>query len=176
MKYNREIERKFILNHLTYNEAMDTLFWQAKATAFEITTTTVSKDWFWKAPNVDFIRLRENSLEMTIKVTDKGTTVDRIEENVVVDRGSLGTSKAFLTKLFGPSCLSLTKEFIVLEYMHKGSQVTLSLYTVKEDELNRVFFEVEGASLESVDSFINEVLPDMGGTVETRSLFNIFNK
>jgi hypothetical protein len=57
--------------------------------------------------------LRENSKELTVKVTDRGTVTDRIEENVKVEEHCMDAAEKLATLLWGPPCLKLTKKFFV---------------------------------------------------------------
>lgn len=166
MTYNREVERKFICTDKTF-EDLDNILFQL---ADDVTAIDTSTDQFWLSSNVDFVRLRHNSNELTVKVTDKGTVTDRIEENVVVTDESIPASQRLLTLLFGPPCLALTKRFAV----YNIGNTVVSLYSVKEDVENRVFVEVEAIDIESVDE-VSDTLKDIVSlTTETRSLFQIF--
>lgn len=175
MLYEREIEKKFIIENTTYEEAMHTLEGIADSL---IERKAVSNDLYWKASGVDFIRLRENSRELTVKVTDKTSIVDRIEENVVIDRDSMDAAERGLTLLYGPPCLRLVKQFSVYSISYTPVPGTrynaiLCLYQVKGDPKERVFFEVEASTLRAVDAIIkhynwSNLVP------ETKSLFQIF--
>jgi len=137
---NREIERKFTVEGISYDEALSIL-----KDRFPCTIDATSYDLYWKAPNVDFVRLRENSRELTIKVTDKGTVTDRIEENVKIERGAMKDCKRAMTLMYGQP-MKLVKEFAVFE-----ETTVICLYKVEGDPQNRVFLEVEADNLDEVD-------------------------
>jgi adenylate cyclase class IV len=132
MTYSRELERKYIvdMNSVAAEFRLNVMFPGA-----ESSLRGRSKDTFWEAPGVDFIRLRDNTRELTIKITDKGTIEDRVEENVVVN--SINTTRRILNVLYGPHTIELWKNYYVL----KLGDCHISLYTV--DGLEQVFLEVE---------------------------------
>jgi len=172
--YKREIERKFVLKGVTYGHAF---VWLANRTS--MTANSESFDQYWKGTGVDFIRLRENSHEITVKVTDKGTVVDRIEENVEVSPEAMEDARRALTLMFGPSCLTLTKRYSVFDAEIIPAPDTkfkaiICLYEVENDPEQRVFFEIEAESLTIVDEFVQRMPKDFTLTTETRSLFQIF--
>lgn len=138
---NREIERKFTVEGLTYDEAIEVL-----KSVSTCTIDATSYDLYWAAGNVDFVRLRENSRELTVKVTDKETIVDRIEENIKIERGAMQDCNRAMTLLYGPP-MKLVKEFSVF----KDAGTITCLYKVEGDPKNRVFLEVEGDDLYDVD-------------------------
>jgi hypothetical protein len=171
MEYKREIERKFVVD-IDYNAAnilLGNVFsngrWVIEAVSFDL---------YWKAPNVDFIRLRDNSNELTVKVTDKGTVTDRIEENVVVERDSMATTERLLNLLYGKPGLTLFKKFSVMSLKTDNTEAVICLYEVYNDPKARVFLEVESDSIEIVNSVVECVETYFVMYPETRSLFQIF--
>lgn len=174
MKYLREIEKKFIIADLSYKEASERLLQLINTQFYTVHPSVKSYDLFWQADNVDFIRLRKNSNELTFKATDKGTVVDRIEENVVISEFSYESARRFCIRLFGKPRLKLTKEFLVVSVNYKKTIVHVSIYRIDEDPENRTFLEVEANSVEIVDAFIEEVMPSFKWRQEMRSLFSIF--
>lgn len=171
----REIERKFTITEGTYNTAFEFL-----STVSVPKITATSFDLYWATSKADFIRLRDNSAELTVKVTDKGSIVDRIEENVVVERASLPACKRLLTLLYGEPTLKLTKKFSVFQYTFTPApgthfQAILCLYKVTEDGQDRVFFEVEAESLAIVDAALTSLGNALPLKSENRSLFQIFD-
>lgn len=182
MIYTREVEKKFIATGASYDVLKERIY---SFTAIpDVLADSKSSDLYWKAPHVDFVRLRENSQELTVKVTDKGTITDRIEENVVVEERSMGAAEKLMTLLFGPMCLRLTKRFLVVNiktFPAPGTEFNaiLCLYSIVGDPSSRVFLEVEAESLRIVDEVVEKLkksLPDIELTQENRSLFQIFNK
>lgn len=139
----RERERKFILTGKSFAKA-DALL----ANVGELIEEGTSSDKFWIAKGVDFIRLRQNTSELTVKVTDKGTVQDRIEENVIV--ASLATTERYLNLVHGPSVGTLTKTFSVYSVTLGDDTHTVSLYTVLGHD--EVFFEVEADTLDIVNA------------------------
>ncbi len=178
MVFSREIERKFTLKDTTYEDAHNTLSCLSRCII-----NASSFDTYWKAYGVDFVRLRDNSREITVKVTDKHTVVDRIEENVEVVKESMPAAARFLTLLLGPPAMKITKRFSVFEVSSSpapGTEVKaiLCLYVVEEDPRKRIFFEVEAESLAIVDYVLRDIIPKEGFNLkkETSSLFQIFHK
>lgn len=172
--YNREVERKYILKGIDYDQAFAKL-----NDLYRATWDAVSNDLYWKAGKVDFVRLRENSREITVKVTDKGTVVDRIEENVEVTEQALPDAQRLLTLLFGAPTLKLQKEFSVFEGKVSPApgtefNVILCLYRVTSDPTNRIFFEVEAESLAVVDYVLDQLDGMFTMQAESRSLYQIF--
>lgn len=173
--YKREIERKFVLENTTYEEAFDVL---CKKNFNVWDNTQYSTDSYWTHPTVDFVRLRENSKELTVKVTDKYTIVDRIEENVHVY--NTADAMRLTVLLLGPPCLTLTKKFSVFSKVYEPAPgtsytVVLCLYEVQGDPQKRLFFEVEADNIGYVDNTIHwDIDNRFELKQETRSLFTIF--
>jgi len=163
MSYKREIERKYILGETSYENAkfrLDILFPEADV------NESVSTDTFWDQGGVDFIRLRRNTSELSVKVTDRGTIENRIEENVVV--ADFDTAKRFADLVFGDPVGELEKNFCVYKL---GGGVELALYTVTGDE--RVFLEVEAPTLQQVIEHSEELHRHFLMRQETRSLYQL---
>lgn len=172
--FSREIERKYTLHNVSYAKAFNTL-----KDMFGVEWDAVSNDIYWEAKGVDFIRLRENSRELTVKVSDKGTTVDRIEENVRINSEDMEACKRLQTLLNGPPSLKLTKEFSVFNGVASPAPgtafpVVLCLYRVQGDPLNRVFFECEAGTLAVVDYMLGMLEGLFNMEAESRSLYAIF--
>lgn len=168
--YKREIERKFTIENMSYVEAALHL----RRFCWCIVNTATSKDTYWESPTVDFIRLRENSKEFTIKVTDKGSIIDRIEENVVVE--DTATANRLATLLFGMPKAVLTKTFSVFQTDINFKKVTVCLYTVKGDPKSRLFFEVEADTIDAVDTALEVLSKGLQLNPEFRSLYQIFKE
>jgi hypothetical protein len=158
----REIERKYVAqgDFVRLERDISALFPYSRPEKAE------STDRFWRGPNVDFVRLRENSKELTVKVTDQATIVDRVEVNVRVD--DLDAAARLCTLLFGEAT-SLVKRFTVWT-LHKG--IVVCLYQVGGDD--RVFLEVEAPTLALVDEYSKIMTTFFTLTPETRSLYQIF--
>ncbi len=160
----REIEKKYRVLVANAEDVEDFILEDLKGEVLE--DQEVSIDNFWRAAGVDFVRLRANTRELTVKVSDKGSTFDRIEENVVVD--DLEIARRFCTLLYGHA-VELTKTFSV--YSLPGG-VVLSLYTVNGCE--DLFFEVEGPSAASVNEVSEVFEQEFELEREQRSLYQIF--
>lgn len=174
MKYQREREKKFVVNPGREKEAIEAMFQLCKSDYVSHWSDT-STDKFWESKGVDFIRLRASSLELTVKVTDKGTVMDRIEENVVIaSEAELEVTERFLNLVHGKAKFTLTKDFAVFT----GIQGTvISLYAVNEDPKRRVFIEVEGESLSAVNKALKILRPQLPPMKqELRSLYQIFKE
>lgn len=161
-KLNREIEKKYYVLEASWEDIEDYVLENGGIMQIE---TTLSADWFWKAPKVDFLRLRENTKELTIKITDKGSTVDRLENNIIVS--DIGTTLDTFTRMFGNPQI-LEKTFSV--YYYKNT--ILSLYSVTG--CPELFFEVEGEDLETVITVSNEFEEKFSLHREHKSLYTLF--
>lgn len=166
MKYAREIERKYTLTFKDRAETyMDVATFIDDMFTVEKEVTGASYDTFWEQPGVDFIRYRENTNELTVKVTDKETIEDRIEENVIV-RNPLDT-KRFCQLVFGVPTLKIEKVFDVF-YLPNA---VLSLYTV--EGYDQLFLEIEAADIATVDFIEYKFNSAFELHQEMRSLYQI---
>jgi CYTH domain-containing protein len=160
----REIERKYVIEGLSYQIAKNIL---SHSVYIKEQHDGTSSDVFWKQPNVDFIRLRENTNELTVKVTDKGTVEDRIEFNVPTTNHE--EAYMFCTVAFGPPVGRLQKTFYVVDM---GDDRYVSLYTVEGDD--RVFLEIEAPSMVDVVDIEHDLRLEFSLVQQHRSLFDIF--
>jgi translation initiation factor 2 beta subunit (eIF-2beta)/eIF-5 len=161
MVVGREIEKKFIVD-LPIESArfrLDVMY--PIATRISGSST----DTFWTQPGVDFVRLRKNTNELTIKVTDKATIEDRVEENVEVM--DYETTKRFCNRTFGTPRGEIEKAYLVIFL----DDAILSLYTVEGRE--QVYLEVEAKSLEKVNEIAAYIEGFMPIKQEMRSLYQI---
>lgn len=162
MKYNREIEKKYVLKGVSYEVARYQLgAIYSDAEVLEGTSTDV----FWTQKGTDFIRLRRNTQELSVKITDKSTIEDRVEENVVV--GDYDTAERFSTAVFGQPIGTLEKNYYVLTL----PDVIICLYTVTGDD--RLFLEVEAANISKVVDVSDFLLKYFDMRQEMRSLFQL---
>jgi hypothetical protein len=174
--YRREIERKFVVAGETYESVCNKLSKVSK----QIEPDQTSHDLYWEAPGVDFVRLRQNSRELTVKVTDKGSIIDRVEENAKIDPADMPSCARIQTLLFGPA-LKLTKRFSVFELAASPAPGTLynailCAYQVEGDSKERVFFEVEAESISIVDYVLGREGSMFTLSGEGRSLYQIFRE
>lgn len=175
MWHKREIEKKFVIIEGDYATAVSGVSQVARAMV-----RGTSFDTFWEAPGVDFVRFRDNTQELTVKVTDRATVTDRIEENAMVYKDHITALKRLLNLLYGPPALRITKIFSVFEAIISPAPGTaykahVSVYKVEEDPQNRIFFEVEADSMEIVDLVLKSLNFGFQMQQESRSLFQIFN-
>jgi hypothetical protein len=169
--YSREVERKFVLKGSSYEEV-----YRFMCSTYNINLgTTISYDLYWNSPMVDFIRLRENSRELTVKVTDKGTIIDRIEENAKVDADDMESMERAMTLVHGKP-MRLTKKFSVFIGNLPGTweQVVYCIYEVQGDPQKRLFFEAEAATIETVDASLRYLDMVFDLQPQTKSLYQIF--
>lgn len=160
--YAREIEKKFTLN-VPFQEALVTLE-KLFPNPDKILEGT-SSDTFWKAKGVDFVRLRKNTSELTLKITDMDTIEDRIEENLVVD---YETAYRMCEILFGKRAGELQKTYNVF---YINNEVVVSLYKVLGHP--QVFLEVEADDIYTVRQYSNQLRQTFDMKQEYRSLFQI---
>lgn len=165
MNYRRELEHKYVLTGISKIDADATI--QSIFTG-SLEVSGRSSDTFWRHHMVDFIRLRENTKELTIKVTDKGTVEDRIEENVRVD--DLDTTIRLLTAMHGEPVGKLTKTYDV----YYTPLAIVSLYTVHEDPENRLFLEVESEDMEDVKDCVGIFREYFRMEKQDKSLYQLF--
>ena len=162
MIYKRELERKYIVDMSAAGAE-----WRLKVMFPNCLETHRgrSQDIFWSHPTVDFVRLRGVTNELTIKISDKGTTEDRVEENVVVD--DMAATERMATALFGAPVGQLWKNY----YVMKLPSAHLSLYTV--DSVPGLFLEIESNSLNSVREMAESIERFLPLEREYRSLYQI---
>jgi len=179
--YSREVEKKYIVGGVLGNIPDLAAVIRRNLSVVGEVPLQESRDFFWEVPNADFLRLRENSRELTVKVTDKGDIVDRIEENVLVDWDSMVAARKLATLLFGEPSAVLTKRFIVfhvnlynqISYKHHTPAI-VCLYEVLEDPKYRIFLEVEAHDVNTVDRTVADLSTALVLTQEMSSLYQIF--
>jgi len=160
---NREIELKLVLTSgQSYNKLLESL--EEHLETFYPESQVISaraSDHYWDAPkasNADFIRLRKKDQgkggTITIKSTDKGNNVDRVEIDVDIEDYKQGL--ALLTSLYGPHREKVTKKYHVL--FLENEHTNYSIYQVEKDK--QIFLEVEARRgkrvVELVRSFVEK--------------------
>jgi adenylate cyclase class IV len=159
----REIERKYVIlddvSMYTAHHWLRTFFQGNRIDA------GISSDQFWVAPNVDFIRLRANTKELTVKITDKGTIEDRVEENLPVR--DLGDAERWATAVFGAPVGTVEKVYQIYYAQH----AIVSLYEVTGHP--ELFLEIEADNLDAVKAIEADLSQQFTLRQEFRSLFNI---
>lgn len=167
MEYERELERKFVVaGGVSFDRAeylLTIMFNRPRLSGSHV-------DKYWVTGGADFVRLRGNSRELTVKVTDLGTTTNRVEENVVVEEASMLSAERLLTIVLGPSVGALTKKYAVFS----KDGVEVSLYSVEGDPEGRLFLEVEAEHMDDVDRVSESLGSHLYLHPENRSLFQCF--
>lgn len=174
---NRELEVKLQLHCTSFDTAERTLdtvlsgLWNTKLSG-------KSKDIYYKTYNnekVDFLRIRflpeNNSGEITVKYSDKGTNTDRVEIDLAVSDPQQAT--VLFTQLMGEPAGSITKQYSVY-FLPNGA--TISLYRVLGD--SRLFVEVEAREQLELDRLVSNLIEDClyDMTKINKSLFDLFIK
>lgn len=160
--FKREIEKKYVLKGITMADAHDILH---DIFGLDEFFCDISTDTFWSAEGVDFIRLRANTGELTVKVTDKESIVDRVEENLLVP--SLEDAARWATAIWGTPIGTLEKSF----YVYYAPDAVISLYTVTGHE--QVFLEIESDSLQVINEIEADMKEEFNMKQEYRSLYQI---
>lgn len=116
-----------------------------------------ASDLYWKAPVkglADFVRLRKNTdgAQITMKNTDKGDTIDRVEIDLEVD--DYKQAKELMLALHGDPMAEVTKKYHV--FFLENRDTTVSVYQVKNDD--RVFVEVEARSKRRLKQLIQTIM------------------
>ncbi len=163
-KFRREIEHKYVIQddvsmYLAHNFLLTLLGYDVKV------IEGVSTDTFWQAPYVDFIRLRANTKELTVKITDKGSIEDRLEENLEVP--NLEDATRWATAIWGNPVGILEKAY----YVYYAKDYVVSLYMVTGSP--ELYLEVESESLETVRNKSKEFAKQFTLVREHRSLYTI---
>lgn len=119
-------------------------------------------DLYWKAPRsgeADFVRLRRmsnasNEGQITLKATDKGSNVDRVEIDLHVD--DYKQARTLMLALHGEPMEEVTKKYHV--YFLENADTTVSVYQIRGDD--RVFVEVEARTQKRVKEIIHTLMVD----------------
>lgn len=168
---NREIEKKFVVPGVSYKDSVSIL--KNMLTGVK-EIKGVSMDCYWKAPKgikADFVRLRYmpgDTSQLTVKYTDRKTTLDRVEIDVTVSETD--QAHKFMDQIFGPSLGRIYKSYWVLVMDEKDT--TVSVYQIKDD--SRVFVEIEARSVSKVDRIEKQIRQTLNLEREYRSLYKVF--
>jgi hypothetical protein len=161
--FKREIERKYRImddvSMYTAHSWLRTMFRDCRIDA------GISSDQFWTGQGVDFIRLRTNTKELTVKITDKGTIEDRVEENLPVK--DLVDAQRWSTAVFGSPVGTLEKVYQIYYTPH----CIVSLYEVTG--YPALFLEIEAEELDTVKAVEADMREQFTLAQEHRSLFEI---
>jgi hypothetical protein len=157
----REIEKKYRVKNFGYLQTLREL-----KEDYEIIDEDVSRDIFFKSEGNDFVRLRENTKELTVKRTDRETTVNRLELNLKL-KGSFEFHRVWAETVFGNQVGELLTVFAVF----RTTRAIISLYRVSVAD--DVFLEIEVGDENDIQS-VEDDLKYLGLEREHRSLFQIF--
>jgi hypothetical protein len=109
-----------------------------------------SNDWYWEAPECDFVRLRQNStptkaVTLTTKTTDKGSSLDRREVNVEIPEDQVHEARALLKTCLGDPALLFRQQYTLYR---ADPDTVVSAYTISKSK--EVFIEVESKNITTV--------------------------
>lgn len=138
---------------------------------------TTWTDYYFKADNCDFIRLRHEkapgrNLEITLKKSDKGHNRDRVEINV--DVLDVNAAKKFLTTLYGDPIETLERYadvYIMDDFLigiTNNSEPILEVESLGLDD-----FSLKKV-VRSIEYFVNEYAATL--EIEPRSMFELLQE
>lgn len=132
-----------------------------------------SIDYYWKSPNpktADFLRLRLDTSELTVKHTDKGNVSDRVEIDVpLVD---VNQTYAFMNQVFGKPQGKIIKHYTVMSI--DDHNVEISVYKVKGSKITYV--EVEARNQKRLDWFVELIKAKVKLKLLNKSLYQLVLK
>lgn len=160
----REIERKYRVLDMVSLNLLHHHISSLCSSMIELQEGT-SLDYFWTLPGVDFVRLRENTRELTVKITDKEDITDRVECNTVTEDfyKTLEWARTTLGKEVG-----YNKTHFYIYYLPRCE---VTIYEVQG--YDQVFLEVEAGSIDIVDEVEKELSETITLKQEFKSLFQI---
>lgn len=174
---NREIEVKLLMQNVASMKAVDKHL-QEMFPDPEDLIIGKSKDVYFFPPEgskADFARVRffpdRDGGQMTIKWSDKGNNVDRVEIDVEVSDCDQAVS--FLEAFTGQKASGVINKRYIVYFLDKRD-TTVSLYQVVND--SRVFLEVEARRMEKVDKLLEDIKKHIPYSAErvNKSLFQLF--
>jgi hypothetical protein len=169
----RELELKYVLAVPMTNVDLDMTLLQLFGVSGDDYEVGSDLDAYFKAAGVDFVRLRESfnspEVEMTVKKSDKGNNIDRIENNVLVE--SFDKGFRLCRTLFGEPLGYLEKTF---SKFRLPNGVEVSTYYVEGDSEYRNFIEVEGPDLNQIGLVVEKLRSKLEMVREPRSNYQIF--
>jgi adenylate cyclase class IV len=135
-------------------------------------------DLYWSAPKGsvgDFVRLRRNSNasshgQLTLKATDRGDTLDRVEIDLEVD--DYKQARELMLALHGKPLAEVSKKYHV--FFLENPDTTISVYQVKDDD--RVFVEIEARNKRRLKQLVQAISTNTNTEYEwvQSSVFNMF--
>ena len=176
---NREIEAKMLVEGVTrMNDVVKLLNTVYDDDRCERIIVGTSSDVYFEPPKdakADFMRVRfaankTDQSYFTIKYTDKGGNLDRVEKDVPISDPKLMVD--VLTDIHGKPKGEIRKRYRV--YFLSEEHDTISVYQIKGDD--RVFVEVEATTEAKMNRFLEEVQKTLPYTLtrSTKSLFQMF--
>lgn len=173
----REIEKKYVVEAGLPHIEVDRML--RKLLNYDRLSQGLSKDVYWAVPKgsrAAFARLRhfpDGTGQLTVKVVDKKSNVDRIEINLELDsEKAVSSAQAYMTHLLGYAPLGSVEKLYRVLWLANGANV--STYRVVDD--HRLFLEIEAPELQQVDMIAETVGTHVLMRQEPRSLFEIFIK
>ncbi len=151
MDFKTETERKFVVTGWTFVEVVNYL-----TTLATPGYTGRRHDVYWKSPNVDYIRLNTMTGEQTVKQSI-GLDTTRREESIHIPKEDILAAERQNQLLYGSPVLQLHRTvstFSLATSPVPDTYFSLELVVYQMDGDNRVFFEVEGDTLEAVNHFL----------------------
>lgn len=172
---NREIEKKFIVSNknLSFKEVCFFVKNCFIEDLWDDEITGRSSDVYWHSPSpqtADFIRIRQYPTgdgQLTLKHSDQGTNVNRIEIDVGVHKSSQAVE--FVTKLLGSPIGEIEKDHLTLFWHLRGYAASVYKISSHPD----IFIEIEAKTIEDVDNLVGK-LDGIELDQEHRSLYQIF--
>lgn len=176
---NREIEIKMLAVGIKTLDTMVSRVEKALKSETQEVLIGNAGDLYWKAPrsgDADFVRLRRmsnasNEGQITLKATDRGDNVDRVEIDLHID--DYKQAKTLMLTLHGDPMASVIKKYHV--YFLENQDTTVSVYQIRDDD--RVFVEVEARTRKRVKEIIQTLLDAPDKTEYNwvqSSVFNMF--
>ena len=173
---NREVEIKLMANSSSLPNVMrDVEAWVESINPVLDYLEGNATDLYWDAPERgkgDFVRLRRNSTnaQITMKGTDKGDIINRIEIDLEVE--DYKQSKILMEALHGEPVEKVKKKYHV--FFLENDDTTISIYQVAKDD--RVFVEVEARTKTRVKALVKSLMSYSKYRYDwiNSSLYNIF--
>lgn len=168
MKQHREIEKKYTVGERAgCLETVEALIYRLFPTAKRESGTDV--DTYFQSPSSDFIRLRHRSggaCELTTKLTDRGSTADRLEINLSISRYE--DAYAYLKLIHGLPLGEVTKVYTTFS-LPAGE---IAVYRVSGDP--RTFLEVEAVNQAVVSQTAQVLSQELPLCPEEKSIYQMF--
>lgn len=168
---NREIEKKFTVEGISFNEVSTILL---AAFGFPDTWQTgIETEYYHEATSndVDFIRVRtypDGSGMFTIKKKDQQTNQNRFELEVNLPAED---AKELALRLSGPEIVKFERRFIVIDI---NQHVSVAAYLI--EGIDKVFVEVEGSTIYDINKATLRIPPTLELIPEPSSIWELYVK